>query len=150
LLRFTNFNQYFFKKLSRICYPITEFTTTSNGRFECTANLQNQIDFDKLKYYFTTAPIEWNFKPMQPRVIGSNASNFAIGIVLSQVIYGRSEPISVSNGPKFRVLDWGQVRSALGQYKQILPCEKPALAHYQADFTSSSSKCFLSNDVSEF
>jgi hypothetical protein len=71
-----------------------ELTKKTNEILEWNANPRNQIAFDTPKKYFTEAPILQHFEPVWPVVIETDASDFAIGIVLSQVIDGRVHPIA--------------------------------------------------------
>ena len=93
-LGFANFYRRFIEGFSKICYPLTELTKKTNEKFDWKANLRNQIAFDTLKKHFTEAPILRHFEPVWPMVIETDASDFAIGAVLSQVIDGRLHPIA--------------------------------------------------------
>jgi hypothetical protein len=93
-LGFANFYRRFIEGFSKICYPLTELTKKTNEKFDWKANPRNQIAFDMLKKYFTEAPILRHFEPVWPVVIETDASDFAIGAVLSQVIDGRLHPIA--------------------------------------------------------
>jgi hypothetical protein len=93
-LGFANFYRRFIEGFSKICYPLTELTKKTNEKFDWKANPRNQIAFDTLKKHFTEAPILRHFEPVWPVVIETDASDFAIGAVLSQVIDGRLHPIA--------------------------------------------------------
>jgi hypothetical protein len=73
--------------------PLTELSKRTNEKFNWKANPRNQIAFDMLKQYFTDAHILQHFEPVWPVVIEPDASDFAIGAVLSQVIDARLHPI---------------------------------------------------------
>ena len=47
-----------------------------------------------LKRRFTMAPIFWHFDPAIPTVMETDASDFAIGAVLSQQVEGRLHPVA--------------------------------------------------------
>jgi hypothetical protein len=74
-------------------YASTELIKKRNEKFVGTESPRNQIAFDTLKTYFIEAPILRHCEPFWPAVIETDASNFAIGAVLSQVIDGRLHPI---------------------------------------------------------
>jgi hypothetical protein len=63
-----------------------ELTLKSNEIFDWKTNPRNQIAFNILKKYFIDPSILQHFEPVWPVVIETDASDFAIGTVLSQVI----------------------------------------------------------------
>ena len=80
-LGFTNFYRRFIKDYSRIARPLTELT---KKRRKCEWNEEAGKAFEELKKRFTTAPILAHFDPTKPVIIETDASDFAIGAVLSQ------------------------------------------------------------------
>jgi hypothetical protein len=66
----------------------------TNKKFDWKANPQNQIAFDTLKKYFTTALILPYFEPVWPVVIETDTSDYPIGTVLCQFIDGQCHPIA--------------------------------------------------------
>jgi hypothetical protein len=93
-LGFANFYRHFIKGFSKIWYPLTELTKKTNEKFDWKANPRNQIAFNTLKKYFPKAPILQHFEPVWAVVIETDANDFAIGAVLSQVIDGRLHPFA--------------------------------------------------------
>jgi len=98
-LGFANFYRRFIKDYSKIARPLTElrkkgegwnWTTEANGAFQ------------ELKNRFTTAPILAHFDTQKRVIIETNASDFAIGAVLSQRDEdGRLQPV-VFHSQKFQ------------------------------------------------
>jgi len=82
-LGFTNFYRRFILNYSRIAKPLTELTKKENGR-EWLWNQEAEAAFRELKHRFTTAPILAHFDPKKPVLIETDASDFALGAVLSQ------------------------------------------------------------------
>ena len=79
-LGFANFYSRFIKGFSGICRPITNLLrkeTTFQWKTEATKA------FTELKEAFTSAPILRHFNPELEVIIETDASNFAIGCVLS-------------------------------------------------------------------
>jgi len=81
-LGFANFYRRFIKDYSRIARPLTELT--KGGKKEWEWNLQAEEAFRELKQRFTTAAILAHFDTNKPVIIETDASDFAIGAVLSQ------------------------------------------------------------------
>jgi len=82
-LGFANFYRRFIKDYSRIARPLTELTKKETGR-SWAWNEHAEAAFQELKNRFTTAPILAHFDAQQPVIIETDASDFAIGAVLSQ------------------------------------------------------------------
>jgi len=80
-LGFANFYQRFIKDYSRVARPLTELTKKTR---KWTWNREAGKPFEELKSRFTTAPILAHLDPAKPVIIETDASNFAIGAVLSQ------------------------------------------------------------------
>jgi hypothetical protein len=82
-LGLANFYRRFIKDFSRIALPIIRLL-----KKECLAKfrwtLEAQAAFDKLRTAFTTAPILQHFDPERPAILEADASDFALGAVVSQ------------------------------------------------------------------
>jgi len=81
-LGFTNFYRRFIQDYSRIARPMTELTKKSETKWEWTTEAETA--FKELKHRFTTAPVLGHFDAASPVIIETDASDFAIGAVLSQ------------------------------------------------------------------
>jgi len=81
-LGFANFYRRFIKDYSRVARPLTELT--KGGKREWEWNPQTEEAFRELKQRFTTAPILAHFDATKPVIIETDASDLAIGAVLSQ------------------------------------------------------------------
>jgi len=81
-LGFANFYRRFIQDDSRIARPMTELTKKSETKWEWTP--EAEIAFRELKRRFTTAPVLGHFDTANPVIIETDASDFAIGVVLSQ------------------------------------------------------------------
>jgi hypothetical protein len=81
-LGFANFYRRFIQDYSRVARPLTELTKGDKKDFIWTSD--GARAFDELKQRFTTAPILAHFNPQKPVIIESDASDFALGAVLSQ------------------------------------------------------------------
>ena len=79
---FVNFYRRFRKDFSKICKPITE-TLTGDLRTYSWGPEQNNA-LEELKTRFITAPILCHFFPDRETIVQTDASNFALGCVLSQ------------------------------------------------------------------
>jgi hypothetical protein len=82
-LGFANFYRRFIKDYSRIARPLTELTKMEAGR-KWAWNEHAEDTFRELKKRFTTAPVLAHFDAQRPIVIETDASDFAIGAILSQ------------------------------------------------------------------
>ena len=85
-LGFANFYRRFIRNYSRIAAPLT-YLTRKDVPFEWTTAAQNA--FDTLKDTFTSAPILRHADPSLPFFVEADASDFAIGAVLSQADHHR-------------------------------------------------------------
>jgi len=81
-LGFANFYRRFIKDYSRVARPLTELTKV--GRREWEWNPQAEEAFWELKRRFTMAPILAHFDATKMVIIETDASDFAIGTILSQ------------------------------------------------------------------
>jgi len=82
-LGFANFCRRFIRDYSRIARPLTELTKKEAG-IVWAWNQHAEEAFQELKKRFTSAPILAHFDPEKPLIIETDASDFAIGAVLSQ------------------------------------------------------------------
>ena len=81
-LGFANFYRRFIKDYSRVARPLTELTKKTAGKWSW--NQEAEAAFKELKERFTTAPILAHYDAQQAVIIETDASDFAIGAVLSQ------------------------------------------------------------------
>jgi len=82
-LGFANFYRRFIQSYSQVARPLTELTKKKEDR-QWSWNPEAEKAFEDLKKRFTTAPILNHFDPSKPVIIETDASDFAIGAVLSQ------------------------------------------------------------------
>jgi len=82
-LGFANFYRRFILNYSRVARPLTELTKKESGK-EWGWNQEAEAAFRELKNRFTTAPILAHFNPQKPVIIETDASDFALGAMLSQ------------------------------------------------------------------
>ena len=80
-LGFANFYQRFIRDYSRVAKPLMDLTKKNE---KWTWSNEAQAAFEELKKRFTSAPILAHFDPTKPVIIETDASDFAIGAVLSQ------------------------------------------------------------------
>jgi len=82
-LGFANFYRRFILNYSWVARPLTELTKKEQGK-EWAWNQEAEAAFRELKNRFTTAPVLAHFDPREPVIIETDASDFALGAVLSQ------------------------------------------------------------------
>jgi len=80
-LGFANFYKRFIQDYSRMAKPLTELTKKDR---EWSRNKGEEAVFSELKRRFTMAPILAHFNPAKEVIIETDASDFAIGAILSQ------------------------------------------------------------------
>jgi len=91
-LGFANFYRRFIQDYTRVARPLTELTKKSE-KWVWTKEAEEA--FRELKNRFTLAPILAHFDAQKPVIIETDASDFAIGAVLSQRdIKGRLHPVA--------------------------------------------------------
>jgi len=81
-LGFANFYRRFIQDYSRVARPLTELTKGDGKDWKWTNEAEQA--FKELKMRFTTAPILAHFEPERPAIVETDASDFALGAVLSQ------------------------------------------------------------------
>jgi hypothetical protein len=81
-LGFANFYRRFIQDYSRIARPLTELTKGDGKNWIWTDEAERA--FTDLKQRFTSAPILAHFDPARPVIVETDASDFALGAVLSQ------------------------------------------------------------------
>jgi len=82
-LGFANFYRRFIRNYSRAARPLTELTKKERKE-DWARNREAQAAFEEVKQWFTAAPILAHFGPTRQVIIESDASDFALGAVLSQ------------------------------------------------------------------
>jgi len=82
-LGFANFYRRFIQDYSRVARPLTELTKKEVGpKWKWTP--EAEAAFQELKRRFTTAPILVHFDATKPVIVETDASDFALGAILSQ------------------------------------------------------------------
>ena len=89
---FANFYRWFIKEFSKICTPITETLKGDKAKFHW--GPKQDEAFTELKRRIVTAPILEHFYPDGETVVETDASNFALGYVLSQFKDKRLHPVA--------------------------------------------------------
>ncbi|MBW0592016.1 hypothetical protein O181_131731 [Austropuccinia psidii MF-1] len=89
-LGFANFYCHFIKNYSKKISSLTSFLK-KDSRFSLNEKALRQ--FHQLKEAFTIAPILSHFDPSLPTIVESDASNYALGAVLSQISDSGKHPI---------------------------------------------------------
>ncbi|MBW0503764.1 hypothetical protein O181_043479 [Austropuccinia psidii MF-1] len=90
-LGFSSFYCCFIKKYSKI---ITDLTSLLKKDFPFIFNEEALSQSQILKEASTTAPILFHFNPSLPTIVETDASNYALGAVLSQVNDSGKHPIA--------------------------------------------------------
>ena len=90
-LGFANFYRRFIQGYSKLTRSLTDLTKKSK-KFDWQAECHEA--FNMLKKRFTSAPILRHFDPELPCVIECDASDFAIGAILSLEVEGRLHPVA--------------------------------------------------------
>ena len=95
-LRFANFYRRFIEGFSKICKPLTDLTQ-KDKMFEWTSQCEHA--FQHLKSMFTEGPILAHFDFMRSTRLETDASDFALGAILSQLCAdNRWHPIAFLSG----------------------------------------------------
>ena len=89
---FANFYRRFIKNFSDICMLITNLLKGENKSFFWGRDQQEAFEY--LKRCFTTAPILCHFHPDRDTVVETNASDYALGCILSQIQNKQLHPVA--------------------------------------------------------
>ena len=82
----------FVKDFAKIAEPLSSLTKKLDGKFHWT--LEAQIAFDKLKEALCLVPVLSFPQLGQPCILDTDASDVAVGAVLSQQVQGEERPIA--------------------------------------------------------
>ena len=91
---FANFYQRFIENFSKVCKPITDMLKTKGDKKLWSWGPEQDKCFEELKQRFTSAPILAPFYPDRKTVIETDASDFALGCILSQYLGKRLHPVA--------------------------------------------------------
>ena len=83
---FGNFNGRFIENFSKVYKPITDTLRTKGDKQLWFWGPEQDTAFEELKQWFTSAPILAHFYPDRKTVIETDASDFALGCILSQFL----------------------------------------------------------------
>ena len=97
-LGFANFYRRFIKDYSKIILPMTNSTSLSTNDWQQTPEIEKAQK--QLVSAFTTTPVLRHFDPETTAIVETDASDFALGGILSQHQEGRLHPMSF-HSPKF-------------------------------------------------
>ena len=86
-LGFANFYRRFIKNYSKIILPMTNSTALNANEWQTSPEIEKAQK--QLVEAFTTAPVLRHFDPNIPAIVETNASDFALGAILSQHHEGR-------------------------------------------------------------
>jgi len=89
---FANFYRCFIKNFSAICTPITNLLKGDPKKFPW--GKEQQEAFEDLKRRFISAPILCHFHPDLNTVVETDASDYALGCILSQFHGRRLHPVA--------------------------------------------------------
>ena len=89
---FANVYRRFIKNFSDICIPIMNLLKGENRSFVWGRDQQEAFEY--LKRCFTTAPILCHFHPDRDTVVETDASDYALGCILSQIQNKRLHPVA--------------------------------------------------------
>ena len=81
-LGFANFYRRFIKDYSKIILPMTNSTSLDKHEWQSTPEIEQAQQH--LVKAFTSAPVLRHFDPGEPAIVETDASDFAIGGILSQ------------------------------------------------------------------
>ena len=91
-LGFANFYRRFIRDYSKIILPITNSTSLAKQDWQSTPEIEQAQK--QLVQAFTTVPVLRHFDPEEPAIVETDASDFALGGILSQKYEGRLHPIA--------------------------------------------------------
>jgi len=89
-----NFYRRFIENFSKVCKPITDTLKTKGGKHLWFWGEEQDKAFEELKQRFTSAPILGHFYPHRKTVIERDASDFALGCIVSQYLGKRLHPVA--------------------------------------------------------
>ena len=92
LLGFANFYRRFIKDYSKIILPITNSTSLAANDWQTSPEIKEAQK--QLVTAFTTAPVLRHFDPGETAIVETDAFDFALGGILSQLYEGRLHPIA--------------------------------------------------------
>ncbi|MBW0568478.1 hypothetical protein O181_108193 [Austropuccinia psidii MF-1] len=93
-LGFANFYRHFIKNHSKKISSLTSFLKKDSC---LPLNEEALIQFHQLKEAFTTAPVLSHFNPSLPTIVETDAYNYSLGTVLSQVSDSGKNPIAFNS-----------------------------------------------------
>ena len=93
-IRFANFYPRFIENFSKVCKPITDALKTKGDKKLWSWGPEQDKAFEELKQRFTSAPILAYFYPDRKTVIETDASDFALGCILSIYLGKRLHPVA--------------------------------------------------------
>jgi len=91
---FANYHRRFIKDFAKIAYPLTQLTK-KNSTFMWNDDLQRS--FDELRHALSTAPVLDHAQSDCPLILDTDASAYALGGVLSQVVDGQERVIAYAS-----------------------------------------------------
>ena len=91
---FANFYRRFIENFSKICKPITDTLKGKDNKGLFIWGTEQDEAFEELKRRFTSATIFAHFYPNRRTVIETDASDFALGAILSQYLGKRFHPVA--------------------------------------------------------
>ena len=95
---FANFYRRFIENFSKVCKPIMDTLKTKGDKKLWSWGLDQDKAFEELKRRFTSAPILAHFYPDRKRVIETDATDLALGCILSQYLGKRLHPVAFHSG----------------------------------------------------
>jgi len=87
-----SYYRWFVKDFAKIAEPLSSLTRKQDSKFHWT--LEAQVAFEKLKEALCLVPVLSFPQPGQPCILDTDASDVAVGAVLSQQVQGEERPIA--------------------------------------------------------
>ena len=94
-ISFANFYPRFIENFSKVCKPITNTLKTKGDKKLWSWGPEQEKALEELKQMFTSAPILANFYHDRKAVIETDASDFALGRILSKYLGKRLHPVAL-------------------------------------------------------
>ena len=91
-LGFANFYRRFIKDYSKIVLPLTNSTALDKKEWQTSPEIEKAQK--QLIDAFKSAPVLKHFNPDLPAIVETDASDFALGVILSQKHEGRLHPVA--------------------------------------------------------